>query len=81
MTDLDVYLHGIAAGEEEAFAAWLAGGERRVRLSLRSVAPHVDTEAVLQARSGGFLRFSKRADVCSFCALWVSRSWAGLGWL
>lgn len=48
MTDLDVYLPAIAAGDQEAFAAWLAGGERRVRLSLRSFAPHVDTEAVLQ---------------------------------
>jgi RNA polymerase sigma-70 factor (ECF subfamily) len=48
MTDLDVYLPAIAAGDEEAFAAWLAGGERRVRLSLRSFAPHVDTEALLQ---------------------------------
>jgi DNA-directed RNA polymerase specialized sigma24 family protein len=48
MTDLDVHLPAIAAGDEEAFAAWLAGGERRVRLSLRSFAAHVDTEALLQ---------------------------------
>jgi DNA-directed RNA polymerase specialized sigma24 family protein len=48
MTDLDVHLPAIAAGDEEAFAAWLAGGERRVRLSLRSFATHVDTEALLQ---------------------------------
>jgi RNA polymerase sigma-70 factor (ECF subfamily) len=48
MTDLDVYLPAIAAGDEEAFASWLVGGERRVRLSLRSFAPHVDTEALLQ---------------------------------
>jgi DNA-directed RNA polymerase specialized sigma24 family protein len=48
MTDLDVHLPAIAAGDAEAFAAWLAGGERRVRLSLRSFATHVDTEALLQ---------------------------------
>ena len=48
MTDLDVHLPGIAAGGEEAFTAWLAGGERRVRLTLRSFAHRVDTEAVLQ---------------------------------
>jgi RNA polymerase sigma-70 factor (ECF subfamily) len=48
MTDLDLHLPAIAAGDEEAFAAWLAGGERRVRLSLRSFAAQVDTEALLQ---------------------------------
>jgi RNA polymerase sigma-70 factor (ECF subfamily) len=48
MTDLDVHLPAIAAGDEKAFAAWLAGGERRVRLSLRAFADRVDTEAVLQ---------------------------------
>jgi DNA-directed RNA polymerase specialized sigma24 family protein len=48
MTDLDVHLPAIGAGDEEAFVAWLAGGERRVRLSLRSFAAHVDTEALLQ---------------------------------
>ena len=47
-TDLDVHLPAMAAGDEEAFAAWLAGGERRVRLSLRAFAARVDTEAVLQ---------------------------------
>ena len=41
----------------------------------------VSSDASSRPRSGGFLRFSKRADVCSFCALSVSRSWAGLGWL
>jgi RNA polymerase sigma-70 factor (ECF subfamily) len=46
--DLDVHLPAIAAGDEQAFAAWLAGGERRVRLSLRTFAARVDTEAVLQ---------------------------------
>jgi RNA polymerase sigma-70 factor (ECF subfamily) len=48
MTDLDVHLPAIAAGDEKAFAAWLAAGERRVRLSLRTFAERVDTEAVLQ---------------------------------
>jgi RNA polymerase sigma-70 factor (ECF subfamily) len=48
MTDLDLHLPSIAAGDAEAFAAWLAGGERRVRESLRTFASRVDTEAVLQ---------------------------------
>ena len=65
MTDLDVHLPAIAAGDEEAFAAWLAGGERRVRLSLRSFAAHVDTEALLQETllrvlAGGAARQARR---------------------
>jgi RNA polymerase sigma factor (sigma-70 family) len=46
--DLDVHLPSIAAGDAEAFAAWLAGAEEPVRRSLRSFAATVDTEAVLQ---------------------------------
>jgi len=46
--DLDAHLPAIVAGDQDAFAAWLAGGERRVRLSLRTFAARVDTEAVLQ---------------------------------
>lgn len=48
MTDLDVHLPAICAGDPEAFALWLSGAERPVRVSLRGFAPHVDTEAVLQ---------------------------------
>jgi RNA polymerase sigma-70 factor (ECF subfamily) len=48
MTDTDAHLPAIAAGDGEAFAAWLARAERRVRSSLRAFGAHVDTEAVLQ---------------------------------
>jgi RNA polymerase sigma-70 factor (ECF subfamily) len=48
MTDLDIHLPGIAAGDDTAFEAWLVGGESRLRASLRSFAARVDTEAVLQ---------------------------------
>lgn len=46
--DLDVHLSAIAAGDAQAFAAWLAGAEPSLRRSLRSFAAVVDTEAVLQ---------------------------------
>jgi DNA-directed RNA polymerase specialized sigma24 family protein len=46
--DLDVHHRGIALHDEDAFARWLAGAERPLRLSLRSFAAAVDTEAVLQ---------------------------------
>lgn len=48
MTDLDRYLPLIASGDADAFGRWLAGAEERVRMSLRSYARAVDTEAVLQ---------------------------------
>lgn len=48
MEDLDVHLGAIAAGDDEAFACWLASAERPIRSRLRSFAGHVDTEAVLQ---------------------------------
>lgn len=48
MTDLDVYLAGIVAGDVQHFAAWLAGAEPTVRASLRSFAVAIDAEAVLQ---------------------------------
>jgi RNA polymerase sigma-70 factor (ECF subfamily) len=48
VSDLDVHLPGIVAGEADAFARWLAGAERRLRASLASFAARVDTEAVLQ---------------------------------
>lgn len=46
--DLDVYLPAIAAGDADAFARWLAGGEPLVRGALRSFAARVDVEAVVQ---------------------------------
>lgn len=46
--DLDVYLPAIAAGDADAFARWLAGGEPLVRSALRSFAARVDVEAVVQ---------------------------------
>jgi len=46
--DLDIHLDAIAAGDSSAFAAWIAGGERPLRESLRSFAARVDVEAVLQ---------------------------------
>lgn len=48
MTDLDVHLPAIAAGDAAAFGWWLAGAERPLRASLRSFATRVDCEAVLQ---------------------------------
>ena len=46
--DLDIYLEGIQARDEQAFAAWLAGAEPAVRRSLRPFASSVDVEAVIQ---------------------------------
>lgn len=46
--DLDGHLPAIAAGDPRAFGAWVAGSEEVVRVSLRSFAAAVDTEAVLQ---------------------------------
>jgi DNA-directed RNA polymerase specialized sigma24 family protein len=46
--DLDGHVPDIRAGDPDAFGRWMAGAERSVRLSLRSFAAHVDTEAVLQ---------------------------------
>jgi RNA polymerase sigma-70 factor (ECF subfamily) len=48
MTDLDVLLPFIRAGDADAFARWLAGAEASIRDSLRSFAAVVDVEAVLQ---------------------------------
>jgi RNA polymerase sigma-70 factor (ECF subfamily) len=48
MTDLDVHLAAIVAGDTHAFGRWLAGAEGTVRDSLRSFATAVDVEAVLQ---------------------------------
>jgi hypothetical protein len=46
--DLDVHLDAIVAGDDRAFAAWLAGAEPLLRHSLRSFATTVDVEVVLQ---------------------------------
>jgi RNA polymerase sigma-70 factor (ECF subfamily) len=46
--DLDVHLTAIAAGDDDAFARWLAGAEPLVRAALRSFAARVDVEAVVQ---------------------------------
>jgi DNA-directed RNA polymerase specialized sigma24 family protein len=46
--DLDAHLPGIAAGDPDAFARWVAGAEPVLRAALRSLAAHVDVEAVLQ---------------------------------
>lgn len=44
----DQLLPAIAAGDVDAFAAWLSAAEPRIRLSLSRFAAHVDCEAVLQ---------------------------------
>ena len=46
--DLDVELPAISQGDADAFAHWMAGAERPLRLSLRRFAASVDTEAVMQ---------------------------------
>jgi RNA polymerase sigma-70 factor (ECF subfamily) len=48
MIDLDVELLDICAGDQDAFARWVAGAESTLRASLSSFARDVDTEAVLQ---------------------------------
>jgi DNA-directed RNA polymerase specialized sigma24 family protein len=48
MVDLDAQLSAIAAGDPDAFGRWVAGGEPALRDALRSLAAHVDVEAVLQ---------------------------------
>ena len=44
----DALVAAIAAGDTDAFAQWMRGAERPLRLSLRRYAAVVDTEAVLQ---------------------------------
>lgn len=46
--NLDEYLPGIVAGDEDSFARWMAGAERPLRQSLRRFAASVDTEALMQ---------------------------------
>ena len=48
MSDLDVHLDAIAKGDVAAFSQWLSAAERPLRISLRTFAASVDTEAVVQ---------------------------------
>lgn len=48
MSELDEHLAAIQGGDPDAFERWVAAAEATVRLSLRSFAAVVDTEAVLQ---------------------------------
>lgn len=48
MSDLDVHLPAIQAGDAHAFAAWMSGAEAPLRRSLTRFARQVDVEAVLQ---------------------------------
>ncbi len=48
MADFDIHLTAIAAGDANAFAAWVAGSETRVRLSLSRFAAQLDVESVVQ---------------------------------
>ena len=48
MADLDRHFPQIAAGDDGAFALWLAGAEPELRDGLRAFAATVDTEAVIQ---------------------------------
>lgn len=79
----DVHLPAIVAGDPDAFGRWVASCEQRLRASLTSFAPHVDTEAVVQesllrvwqvapkftpdGRSNSLLRFAIR--VARNCAV------------
>jgi DNA-directed RNA polymerase specialized sigma24 family protein len=48
VTDLDHHVPAIQGGDPDAFGHWVAAVEATVRLTLRSFAAAVDTEAVLQ---------------------------------
>jgi RNA polymerase sigma factor (sigma-70 family) len=48
MTDHDIHLAAIAAGDAARFGRWAAASEQRLRLSLSRFAASVDVEAVLQ---------------------------------
>lgn len=62
MIDLDVHLAAIRVGDAGAFARWLAGAERPVRESLRSLAAHVDAESVLQEALLRAWQFATRVE-------------------
>lgn len=77
MSDLDVHLDAIIAGDAGAFARWIAGAEPALRLSLARFATQVDVEVVVQeallrawqvaprlerdSRGNTLLRFATRA--------------------
>lgn len=46
--DLDLELAAISRGDADAYARWLTHAERPLRVSLRSFARSIDTEAVVQ---------------------------------
>lgn len=48
MSDLDVHLAAIVAGDARAFAAWMTQAEPPMRRALGSFAAQIDVEAVLQ---------------------------------
>ena len=48
MTNTDAHLEAIAAGDQDAFALWVAAAEPRIRLSLHRFSRYVDTEVVVQ---------------------------------
>jgi RNA polymerase sigma-70 factor (ECF subfamily) len=48
MPDLDEHLSAIQGSDADAFGRWVAAAETTVRLTLRSFATQVDTEAVVQ---------------------------------
>jgi RNA polymerase sigma-70 factor (ECF subfamily) len=48
VTDLDVHLSQIMAGDAKAFGVWMATAEPILRDNLRRFSAHVDTEAILQ---------------------------------
>jgi RNA polymerase sigma-70 factor (ECF subfamily) len=48
MVDHDLHLPAIQRGDADAFGRWASGVEQPLRVSLRSFAATVDTEAVLQ---------------------------------
>lgn len=62
MTDLDVHLDAIVAGDPDAFARWLAGAEAPLRSSLASFAARVDTEVVVQEALLRAWRFAPRVE-------------------
>lgn len=82
MDDLDRHLPGIVAGDPEAFAAWVAGVEHRLRLSLRSYATRVDVEAVVQEtllrawQVAGRIERHPRGDSLARVAIRIARNLA-----
>jgi RNA polymerase sigma factor (sigma-70 family) len=63
MENLDRLLPAIVARDADAFAAWMAAAEPRLRASLRRFAAQVDTEAVLQEALLRAWTFADRVEV------------------